>query len=686
MRRRRRALQRLLLLCCLAACPAPTEGGGGAKLWQLGPLVEENPIIVFSMFAFTVFLTVAIELLKHAIEHRTHDPHRQQGLTVIYAELMMVGVVSFLLIVSAELGLTDLRITWFDDCDTPSAQSGSQASAAGSAAAAAASGSGSSACGIGFDLLLFEYAHLVIFFMGLTYGAFIFIGFWQRDRLCQEIASIQNERTLMGWYDMSSKAHPDSLFGPIGFSKKGWARTVLTLRAIIAIHHRKELRAVSSTAEHLYEKALYHVRGDPPPLQMDRISDEDVPHFFDMAKFTKCAFSETMLDLLHVPPVVWLAIVAAAGGNLIHKFGPALSEAVAYMAILGPLLASVLLWRLSAMLHGVVRHGVGHPEIPNQEFHNAKGRRQDHLDPPFEPIPMDHGKKWAEEPDEHPWSILEGCIPDDHALGFLDPLDPVAIERQIQVVIFASCFYVGQLIMLSFHIWDERGPLLIVLWLFPIFPLISLIPRAILVYAITHLSCSPPRNWLRASMQTHEADHSHGHGHGHGHGHHMYDDPALELKHWKHEKEKHDRELLDELSDKYPCALAIAVREAERRWAAGEPIKPRRQPSLHGHGRGNGSGMHHPLASTRAPIEPPHRARRHPAEFSPTRDSTAEWEELDYGDPRNSPGDLPFQSVASRGSHLSIRGGDLRSRVMAAREIVQARRPGMRSTVGYPRR
>eukprot|EP00756_Hemistasia_phaeocysticola_P058162 Hpha_TRINITY_DN34780_c0_g1::TRINITY_DN34780_c0_g1_i1::g.177985::m.177985 len=521
----------LVLLCCLS----PASAGGGAKLWELGDEVEQNPITVFSMFCFTVFLTILVELLKHKVEARTHDPSRKKALGAIYAELMMVGVVSFLLIVSAELGLTDIRIYWFcgdgsvagssvaaggsgsaaagsatagsaaagsaaagsavaagsatgvttgsaagpPDVTTGSAAAGSATGvitgsgvaggteapigggsaavaagsgdtgspvvAAGSAAAAtsapiasgsgaaavtlapvaaaagsgagvperhaselavyhyryaaelAASGSASSSqdCSFGFDLLLFEYAHLVLFFMGLTYCAFIQWSFYMRDRYCKTILADQCENTLYGWFQHTTKKVPVSVFGPIGFSHKGWARTILTMRGILVLHHKEQLRQVCTEVEDLYDEVLADLRGEPLPATLGHPKDAEIPHRFCMARFTSLAMSESMVDMLHIPAIVWISILLIALGNLIHKLGLALVDAVAITAILGPGLSSVLLWRMSVQLHIVASRGVGHPQCPRVEFEGASGNKIFDQEE-WKPDGAEQGRKWAE--------------------------------------------------------------------------------------------------------------------------------------------------------------------------------------------------------------------------------------------------------------------------------------------------
>eukprot|EP00662_Eupelagonemidae_sp_cell21_P038732 gene38732-54584_t len=48
------------------------------RLGQQG--VDQNPMIVFSMFCFVVILTVIVETGKHAIEHKTKDKYRREAL------------------------------------------------------------------------------------------------------------------------------------------------------------------------------------------------------------------------------------------------------------------------------------------------------------------------------------------------------------------------------------------------------------------------------------------------------------------------------------------------------------------------------------------------------------------------------------------------------------------------------
>lgn len=225
---------------------------------------------------------------------------------------------------------------------------------------------------MGFDLLLFEFAHLVLFFMGLTYAAFIQWSFVMRDRYCRIIAEVQ-KTSLRDW--MSQKKRPKtpiSTLGPIGLSAKGWARTTMTLRAIMCIHMKEELQDCSRVLEDKIDDALAEMRGEPIPTSVGFLDDEAIPRHFDLARFAKCAYSATIIDLLHVPVFVWFTVVIMAGANTIHGFGIDLADAVGMTVIAPPVFTALLLWRMSVQLHDVVLCGCGHPRIPDVEYFRAE--------------------------------------------------------------------------------------------------------------------------------------------------------------------------------------------------------------------------------------------------------------------------------------------------------------------------
>eukprot|EP01065_Artemidia_motanka_P009194 TRINITY_DN14696_c0_g1_i2.p1 TRINITY_DN14696_c0_g1~~TRINITY_DN14696_c0_g1_i2.p1 ORF type:complete len:773 (+),score=87.23 TRINITY_DN14696_c0_g1_i2:70-2388(+) len=569
-------MRRPLLLLLLSTCPTCVCAGGGQKLWELGTEVEANPLTVFSMFCFTVFLTVVVEVTKHSIEHRTHDHWRKQALQAIYAELMMVGIVSFFLIMGAELGLTDLRID-FGDCGGSGSAAGNQSAVSGAAAngsssssgsadtdpapTSSASGSGSdsavaaaaasstsgsgSECGLGFDILMFEYAHLVLFFMGLTYCAFIQIAFWMRDRMCAVIADVQREQSLCGWYADASAGL--TLAGALGFQRKSWARAVLGLRAIMCLEHGPKFKYMCTEREEILERSLAKLRYEPVPTSLGVWPRDAVVHHFDMARFAKLAMSEVLVELLHVPPVVWMAVAVMSTSNLVHRYGVDLADAVAFTAPLGPLLGFFLLAQLKAQLNDVVCGGIGHTDCPTVDFWNVKkgagaGDNAKAVEPlvsRWSPPNAKRGKD-GQEGGDGPWEGLQGCVEDGSTFDCLDPLDPGAIAIQIQVVIFACCFFVGQLIMLIHLIVDHRGfLLLLVLWAIPAVPLCDNIPRALLIYALTHRSKDPPRRWLRYSLILAD-DEDEGHGHGHGHSAHDPDQIERDI-------EESDREVIADM-------------------------------------------------------------------------------------------------------------------------------------------
>eukprot|EP01059_Diplonema_ambulator_P031531 TRINITY_DN580_c0_g1_i3.p1 TRINITY_DN580_c0_g1~~TRINITY_DN580_c0_g1_i3.p1 ORF type:complete len:681 (+),score=179.97 TRINITY_DN580_c0_g1_i3:34-2076(+) len=500
--------------CALLCLATGTNAAGGVKLWQLGDDVDANPITVFTMFTFTVMLTIIIETIKHKTEHNTHDVHRKMALGAIYSELMMVGVVSFMLILAAELGLTDIKVRK-PGCTPPEDVVTGNSTGSGSVAAGSVAGSGSGSgdpCIIGFNLLMFEYAHLVLFFMGITYGIFIQVSFWQRDRMVRQINEIQ--MTTLSETCGFSYVVP-SLFSIVGIGvcdSSGWARCLLTLRAAMVLQLKDQIKNVCRTEEVLIEETLAIMKGQPPPPM--RASPDKALEAFDLSRFAHIAIAEVLVELLHVPPVVWLAIVAMSATNLIHKFGLSLPVTVVIFAFLGPLLAISLLFRMAKQLQEIVKRAVGHPDICSHEYVNAIGSR----DPVVVPKNIGHdGQMWAAG-EEAPWDTLDGCCDDDSLFNALDPNDPGSLEIQIQIIVFACCFFVGQITMLNSLIYNELGVAAVMLcWGLPIFPLVVLVPRALALYTLTHKTLEPARTWLVEACVVRSA-HGHGHGDGHGHG------------------------------------------------------------------------------------------------------------------------------------------------------------------------
>ena len=471
-----------MLLLLLAS--ATVVDAAGQKLWELGLEVEDNSLTAFLMFCFVVGITCLVEGAKHTAEKKIKDPWRKQSLQAIYVELMMVGVVSFLLILLAELGLLDVRITiGCDDNATP---------------APPASGSGSGTeCGFGFDLILFEYAHLVLFFMGIMYCIFIALAFFARDRMTATIAEVQ-QKTLHEWYEESPT--PTGELSVMGFywDKGTWARTVLTLRAAIIIEHSAKMQALCAPDIQELRKAIHKHMAKPLPAAFP--PPEAAVRQFDMARFAKIATSDVLLEFLHIPPIAWLFVLLVAAANLIHRAGVDLADALLYVAFFGPAIALFLLWRLSIHLTYLARRTCGHPSIPHIEFHRAEGKRgalnlrdKDAL----------VGLEWAQG-GEDPWEILTGCCEDGSTFDFLDPLDPGALERQIQISLLVLCFSIGQLAMLSRLLFSHIGALGLLCWILPMPPVAIWIPRAILVYALTHRTKEINEKWLAYALQAND--------------------------------------------------------------------------------------------------------------------------------------------------------------------------------------
>eukprot|EP01062_Namystynia_karyoxenos_P003911 TRINITY_DN1137_c0_g5_i1.p1 TRINITY_DN1137_c0_g5~~TRINITY_DN1137_c0_g5_i1.p1 ORF type:complete len:978 (+),score=254.37 TRINITY_DN1137_c0_g5_i1:77-2935(+) len=648
------------LLLALGARPVSAGGGGG--LWKLGDEVDKNPITVFSMFVLTVVFTVVVEVSKHAIEHRTSDLHRRQALQAIYAELMMLGIVSFLLVLGAELGMQDIRIrkpgcdssasgsgsgpppdnappptaapaaggappptasptapptappapppasgcTWALKspgqnyaCSSPTpcaafssagnatytcapapapptmSPSGSSAgssggSAAGSAAgtppgsstgsgassptsstsgttagsAAAASGSGSGdPCMIGFDILMFEYAHLVLFFMGISYAVFIQVAFWQRDRAVEAVRQAQSKSLVAHMQETPGGWKDPSVMAVMGLGdSKGWSRAVLMLRNIMALRHEEELVDCCNRTEDALVRAtsLYLGQEAPCPLPVP----EEAVHAFDMSRLCKIAVSEVMVELLHVPPSVWLAVIFMSATNLLHM---ALDVDLAIVTIgfapFGMILSLLQLKAMAGHMISVLHIGCGHSRMGEVEHHSTGGAAaRGTLQVPAKWLLK--AKQWEEGDDSmHPWHKLDGCCDDESAFNALDPLDPHALEVQMQVTIFACCFFVGVITMLTVLIFESIGMHAVILcWILPLVPLGIFVPRCILIYSLVHRTNEPPRAWLKYALKDHDdPSNEHGHGHGgHGHGGHDHD-------HEEKSKEEKRRDIVEEL-------------------------------------------------------------------------------------------------------------------------------------------
>ncbi|KAJ9467136.1 hypothetical protein DIPPA_06427 [Diplonema papillatum] len=593
----------VFLLLCVSGAQAADH-----KLWELGGDVNDNPVTVFAMFTFTVLLSIVIETAKHSTEHHTHDPHRRQALSAVYSELMMIGVVSFLLILVAEVGLTDIKIkkpgcTPSEDASSGSAAAHTPALAApharhldtikraasvlsdehpplpppvwrdlpepapggyaaprrpadaanpgqGGAAAAsgglpsyavgddreprwsgdeqqppprsggdrrmwadvlanrkprhaavlsAHSGSGSDAdeCFFTFDLLMFEYAHLVLFFMGISYGVFIQSAFWQRNRLVKKLDEDQKmplANLCAPHFQVPSK------LGIMGFlDNESWIRCILCLRAAMLIKNMDTIRKICDPEEVELEVRLAILKGSDPPRE--RAVSPNGPFYFDISKFSHVAISDVLVELLHVPAVVWVSVIVMSAFNLVHVAGMSLSVTILIFAFLGPMMATFLLFRMAGQLQRIITDAIGHPDIDAYPFYKAVKIGSS---PPNEVKVSEamsrYGMEWSRGGDDA-WGSLIGCCEDDHPLNFMDLNDPGSLEIQIQIVIYATCFFVGQLIMLSSFIYDDLGAgALVVCWIFPMIPLVILIPRCLFLYVFTHRTHKPRRSWLVDSV------------------------------------------------------------------------------------------------------------------------------------------------------------------------------------------
>eukprot|EP01062_Namystynia_karyoxenos_P044492 TRINITY_DN32805_c0_g1_i1.p1 TRINITY_DN32805_c0_g1~~TRINITY_DN32805_c0_g1_i1.p1 ORF type:complete len:738 (+),score=186.07 TRINITY_DN32805_c0_g1_i1:89-2302(+) len=525
-----RSRRGLALPCLLAAAlhAQPCSCGGDAKLWQLGSLVEKNPIITFSMFVFSVGLTIAIESGKHKLDHSTRDFWRKQALNAIWSELMILGVVAFALIVSAETGLTDVRITLGCDLNPPpptsedaapsaAADSGSGSAAVASAAAGTAlvSSSGSAAsgssseepCGIGFDLLIFEYAHMVLFFMGISYAVFMQSAFMNRNLLKTAIRRAQKEKSLADWNAEAGGAEaPLSRFAPILMTGTGWARMTMTLRAAMCVHLEAQLRDACNQQQTKLEQALATMREDLKVADLPGPSEAIA--FFDMSRFAKAAMSIELVHLLHISKFAWCSVmvVAFVTGFLPKITALNLSTTMVIGCFLGPTIGLVAVLHLVRTFNALTSACLGHRKLTAMGWHATRGGGGSALDQYVVQMgtPESEDKvRWADG-GKCPWAMLTGRRQ-----------NPERVHTAFQIIIISACFYLGELTMLSPLIADMQGhAVLLMLWAVTAFNLFVLIPRGIFLFALVHSTALPSRELLRYSCgaQWHDkGDHGHGH-------------------------------------------------------------------------------------------------------------------------------------------------------------------------------
>ena len=480
-------LTRLFLLACLARCAE----GAGVKLWDVGSNVEENPITVFSMFALVVALTITVELGKHAMEHKTRDPYRAATYEALYVEFMLIGVVSFVLILSAELGLTDVQIGGCDATPMP-VVIGTLSPNAGSG-----SGSGSKKCGYRFDLVLFQYAHLALFFMGIAYCVHIQVNFLWRDRFANRLRAAQ-AHTLSSWKVLELST---------GMAKCTFARQALVIRSAMVIEYGSRLRYLCE-ATYLSKKAEFaektHANAETFPAEDEAIAR------FNFAKYIKLMYSEIMVDLIHVPVWVWLTVVAMSTVNLVHMADIDLAVTLLCSAAFGPILSVLLWWRLQLRLNRAVRLMEEHPDIYKYEYHSARAHPDVDDEATFEPLSASESGWYRGRgtPWEHEHVLGDGTI--------MNPSQTI-YKRLLQIVVFSTCFYVGQLVLLTPVTYDHLGlgPLLLA-WLLPMVPLGYMLPAVMESYVLVFLTFEPTLLNLTKVLSSANPHNPPGHGHGHG--------------------------------------------------------------------------------------------------------------------------------------------------------------------------
>ena len=433
-------------------------GGGDAKLWELGDQVEANPLTVFTMFCGVITLTVGVEVMKHHFEHKhADDPYKMAGLEAIYVELMLVGVVSFALVLAAELGLTDIRI---GGCDSSAGSGSSKSSSSGE-------------CGYGFDLLLFEYAHLVLFSMGLAYCAYIQVCFYWRKRIWDAIHELQ-QYTLTSWKILELKT---------GTSKCTFARKILLIRSAMALRHEQKMRYICRKEVGFHTRALHTLDYQDHP---DLPNPDACQGSLDMGKYVYLMYSELIIQLIHVPHWIWGCVPFLAGINLLNMVGVDLALMLVVTATLGPAGSFFFWWRMESRLSSLVNQIERIPGVYDVPCYGSTPHPDTDPDATFTP-----GFKNT-NPDLDPWQIVE-----DESIW-----KPSFIKPCLQLLVYSTCFYVGQLVMLSALTADHLGFLVLVMaYIAPLVPLCYFIPQTLLLYVLIYQTRRPPQRLLQAVLE-----------------------------------------------------------------------------------------------------------------------------------------------------------------------------------------
>eukprot|EP01063_Lacrimia_lanifica_P011188 TRINITY_DN1798_c5_g1_i1.p1 TRINITY_DN1798_c5_g1~~TRINITY_DN1798_c5_g1_i1.p1 ORF type:complete len:719 (+),score=182.09 TRINITY_DN1798_c5_g1_i1:43-2199(+) len=469
------------------------SGAGG--LWVLGNEVDQHPATVFVMFVAIVGLTVAVELVKHWVEHRTHDPYRVAALEALYQELMMLGVVSFFLTLGAELGLTQVKFGCIDPEPAPAPIPGFTTPPPD--ASGSGSGSGYGNCEYGFDIALFQFSHLVLFSMGLFHFVWVQVAFVWRGQFAKQVEDIQ-QYTATSWKSVAP-----------GVATAKAAYQMLHLRAAMVIEYGDRMGYICDARAAREALELAELDGDPAPPALPNRDDAGVR--FDFAKYIKLMYSEMLLELIHPPVWIWLAGLLLSVVFLSPVADLSLSVVFIPTSAVGPIFAVVTWWQIGGRYENLCKAVGEHPNAGWHEYHTATAHPEVLKSSAVETRP----EKVAPEPRyaKLPWQKakdLSGC--GKNGLYFY--------RTCMQVSIFCNCLYLGKLCFLTPVIWRKYGALMLALaWLVPLIPFFHTSHQAIKFFVLVFLTEEPSLANLKKTLQDsdpHAPPHHDHHGHGHG--------------------------------------------------------------------------------------------------------------------------------------------------------------------------
>eukprot|EP01065_Artemidia_motanka_P014401 TRINITY_DN18366_c0_g1_i2.p1 TRINITY_DN18366_c0_g1~~TRINITY_DN18366_c0_g1_i2.p1 ORF type:complete len:676 (+),score=209.40 TRINITY_DN18366_c0_g1_i2:94-2028(+) len=410
-----------------ASSQAVGSGSGGTLFGSYGyDTFHENPMEVLTMLSFVIILTIVFEVGKHVLESRiNHAHHYQEAVQALYSEIMLLGLISFMLLLALDVGF--LR----------------QFSA--------------------FNVIVFELVHFLLFFLGITHSLAVCLLFKTFGLPSQFVAKAQMH-TAAHWRQKLLQLPPQTCAHPRVMKERFAAKAamiLITLRGLMLSTSRRQLDEVA---------AKLGVRG----------GGDCMAPYVDFARLIKLEMRTALLMMLHFKPQHWLILICAASIDLLRiRLGN--TDTVFFIVALGmsgPLITvslGALFYQQLMLLMGTFENTC-QPKLRRAvamaAWYDVRASAHEYSSPlAARPHGKGHGVQQG-------WESFE-------QFGCMQKVPIWLVKFLLQASLFLSATFCAMLLLFAGTLW-LKPHYAIMQWCVPLFTYVCLMPPTICLYTLLY--------------------------------------------------------------------------------------------------------------------------------------------------------------------------------------------------------